>query len=214
MGLPALATEFKEVFDQQSTTAAITAATVMPSEDIADTAIITTVTASDADGQNIEYSLDAANNDADDLELFEINATTGVIRLKAGQSLDYETAQSHSLTVTATAVDTPGAPPVLDALKTATLAVTITVTDVDDAPSVYIDGSGAASPLAVTVNEGAEFSIDGDYLRFDDVDTLFDGEPDETAIVYTIKSLPQYGELRLNGTALQIGDWVTQSECE
>ena len=66
-------------------------------EDTAGGTVLFTATASDADGQPITYSLE------DNSGLFEIDATTGEIRLKSNASLDYENAPRHSLKVTATA---------------------------------------------------------------------------------------------------------------
>ena len=67
-------------------------------EDIDETTVIYTAQATDADGDDVSYALTAGNDG-----LFEIDAQTGEISLAAGQSLDYETATSHELEITATA---------------------------------------------------------------------------------------------------------------
>ena len=86
------------------------------------------VTAVDADGDTLTYSLEGA-----DAASFEIDASTGQIRTKAGVTYDYESTSQYSVTVKAD--DGRGG--------TDTIAVTIQVQDVDEPPS---------APTAVTVS--------------------------------------------------------------
>ena len=65
-------------------------------EDIDDTVIIATITATDPDGDNLIYTLN--NNPGN---LFEINSA-GEISLSTGKFLDYENQTSHTITVQAT----------------------------------------------------------------------------------------------------------------
>ncbi|WP_103067931.1 cadherin domain-containing protein [Aquimarina sediminis] len=62
-------------------------------ENIADTAVFTTVTATDPEGDNLTFSL-TSNPD----QLFEIT-TNGDLSLAPGKKLDYETATSHRITI-------------------------------------------------------------------------------------------------------------------
>ncbi|MXZ98407.1 MAG: hypothetical protein F4Z23_05140, partial [Acidimicrobiaceae bacterium] len=87
------------------------------SEDAAAGTAITTLEAVDPNGQALVYSLSGA-----DRALFSLHPGTG--RLSVAKPLDYETRQSHLLTVTAT-----------DPLAASdTLKVTVNVTDVDEPP--------------------------------------------------------------------------------
>ncbi|WP_318345462.1 BspA family leucine-rich repeat surface protein, partial [Flagellimonas baculiformis] len=83
-------------------------------EDIADTAVIGTVEASDADGDEISFAITA---DADGL--FEVDAATGELSLMEGKALDFEAKAEHSITVEAR-----------DGDKSATATVAIKVTNV------------------------------------------------------------------------------------
>jgi VCBS repeat-containing protein len=109
-------------------------------ENVNDTTTLATVTATDPDVgggndllnnfENLSYSI---TNDPSGK--FEIDST-GAISLKTGESLDFETAQSHVITVTAT--DGGGLSDTVD--------VTINVNDVNEAP-------------VITTNGGADFSV-------------------------------------------------------
>ena len=74
----------------------------------------------------LTYTLGGTN--ADD---FDIDSGTGQIKVKAGESLDHETDDSYTVTVTAT--DPSGLNDVIN--------VTITVTDVNETPVVTVDGN-------------------------------------------------------------------------
>src|SRR6185436_2409731 len=67
---------------------------------------------------------------------FTINTSTGVVSVADGTLLNFETATSHNITVTAS----DGAGPVSSAI------FAITVTDVD--PSTPVDSNGAANTIA------------------------------------------------------------------
>ncbi len=87
------------------------------------------VTASDGDGDELTYSLDEMGD-----MYFDIDAM-GQITVGEGAMLDYETATSHSVTVTAS-----------DGELSDTIAVTIMVTDVDESPCVVngaVESDGA-----------------------------------------------------------------------
>ena len=93
----------------------ITTQTFAVLENIADNIPIGTVEASDPDGDDLTFSI-SSNDDV----LFEIS-DTGVLSLDDLQSLDFETAQNHSITVA-----------VNDGTTITEAIVTINVTDVDD----------------------------------------------------------------------------------
>ena len=92
-------------------------------------------------------------------------AKTGMIRLKAGAVLDYETAADRSITLTITATDP------LDNSVTDTDTVTITVTDENDnAPTATTSGTASLTEAdAVNTNTDTGFSI---TLADDDTDTV------------------------------------------
>ena len=121
---------------------------VSAKEDVADTAVLATVVGSDPDlgggndgannFENLSYSI-APGGDASGL--FEINPSTGEISLKTGSKLDFETAQSHVVTVRVT--DGGGLFDDTD--------VTINVTDVNEAPTLTVD----ATPVSFAENTAA-----------------------------------------------------------
>ena len=73
------------------------------------------VTATDADGDTLTYSLGGT-----DASSFELGSSSGQITVKSGTTLNFEAKTSYSVTVTAS-----------DATDSATATVTINVTDVD-----------------------------------------------------------------------------------
>ena len=137
---------------------------VSVAENITAGATIATVAATDADTVGtLQYRITTGNADG----LFAIDATTGVITLATGKTLDYEKAQAHTLTVE-----------VSDGTNTDTANVVVTVTDIFDVAPVFAlatnspsgemlyiatDGSTIAKPLGIT------FTIDpadADYMSF------------------------------------------------
>ena len=106
------------------------------------TAIGQPVTATDADGDDITYSLSGV--DASD---FTIASTSGQISLAPTTTLDYETDSSYSLTVTAT--DSFSA--------TGTAAVTVTVKDVYEGPYLIPDPSAAH----LSIGQQTRYTIGG-----------------------------------------------------
>ena len=123
------------------------------------------VTATDADGDALTYTLSGA-------DAFVIDAATGQIRVADGATLDYETTTSYAVTVSVTdGKDAAGeADPSIDA----TLDVTINVLDQlppakPDAPAVEPSDSEPESVLDVTwtapANDGRPAITDYD-LRY------------------------------------------------
>ena len=96
------------------------------------------VTATDADGDTLTYTLGGTNAAS-----FDIGNSTGQITVGNGTELDYETKASYSVTVTAT--DTFSA--------TASVTVTIEVVDVREA--------GVLGRIVITIGHGSPFG----YLR-------------------------------------------------
>lgn len=84
-------------------------------EDIADTSIIGSIIANDAEGGTLVFSITANDND-----LFEISES-GELKLASGQHLDFETATEHSITVS-----------VSDGTHSAEAQITVTVINVID----------------------------------------------------------------------------------
>ncbi|QLG44929.1 BspA family leucine-rich repeat surface protein [Costertonia aggregata] len=84
-------------------------------ENIADNMPIGTVQATDPEGDTLTYSITQNDNN-----LFEIS-NTGVLSLEDLQTLDFETTQSHTITVS-----------VSDGSTSAEATITINVTDIDD----------------------------------------------------------------------------------
>ncbi|WP_419771265.1 MAG: cadherin domain-containing protein [Candidatus Marinarcus sp.] len=93
----------------------------------------------DPDGDTVTYSL---TNDAGGL--FTIDAETGVVTV-AG-NLDYETATSHDIEITATSTDG----------STSKATFTIGVTNVNDAATIEIDDSSVVTFTEDTASEGSK----------------------------------------------------------
>ena len=103
----------------------------------ADLNIGTAVSATDADNDTLTYTLGGT-----DAAAFNIDRTTGQIKTKA--SLDYETKNSYSVTLT-----------VSDGLATDTITVTIHVTDIDENRSpIFTEGSNATRKVAENTTAG------------------------------------------------------------
>ena len=101
------------VFTDQATTASV-------AENSDDGTAVVTITATDANGDTITYSLDSTSD-----AVFAIDSSSGAITVQvdAGSALDHEATPSYTATVTAT-----------DGEGTASHRVTISVTDEDELP--------------------------------------------------------------------------------
>lgn len=111
-------------------------ATFSVPENSANGTVVGTYAATDPDsGQTLAYAITAGNADG----AFAMNAGTGAITVADGTKLDYETATSRALTVTAT---DNGSPPLSDPAT-----VTVNVSDVAEAPP-------APAGLAATAGAG------------------------------------------------------------
>ncbi len=139
--------------DPINTAPKITVQNFNASEDANDTTVFGKVVATDAEKDALTFSLKTNSN-----ALFEIT-NTGDISLATGKTLDFETAESHTLSVAVT-----------DGKLTSNAAVTITVVDVDEnvAPTIAaqtfsIDENSATNTVIGTV---AATDADGDTLTF------------------------------------------------
>ena len=121
-------------------------------EDHADAATAGTVAATDADGDTLTYSLTSGGTDH---ESFTIDGA-GVVKVKAGVTLNHEAAASYTVTAQVTdGEDSTGnaeETPTIDD----TITVTITVTDVEEPPGAPAAPTvTAASTISVTVSWAA-----------------------------------------------------------
>ena len=132
----------------------ISAQSFNASEAIDDVTIIGKVTATDADNDDLSFSIKTNSNN-----LFEIT-NTGDISLAAGEALDFETATTHTLSIDVT-----------DGEATANAEITINVIDVNEnqAPlfvaQPFTIGENAALETEVGVLVAAD--ADGDTVTFD-----------------------------------------------
>jgi hypothetical protein len=113
------------------------------------TTAVSTVTAADADGSALTYSISGGA----DAALFQIDAATGALRFVAGP--DFETPQDtgadnvYDVTVQ-----------VSDGSATDTQAIAVTVTDVNDnAPNITSNGGGASAALSLAENATAVTTV-------------------------------------------------------
>ena len=110
--------------------------------------------ATDADttGESLTYQI---SEDASGL--FEVDPATGAVSLKSGASLDFETAQSHSISILAT-----------DGVNSAVQVVNIAVTDANEfSVSAISDANGEADGVTENASDGTivgvtAFASDGD----------------------------------------------------
>ncbi|WP_281628594.1 cadherin domain-containing protein [Vibrio sp. St2] len=129
-------------------------------ENSVDADVLGTVSASDADGENITFSISAnVFNDADE-PLFEIDSISGEISLTAAGvaafTNDYElAANEHSITVTATEDEGFGE------VKSTDVTVNLSELNLDDNAPVFYDGEDPTESYAFSYNEN---SADGDVL--------------------------------------------------
>ena len=106
---------------------------------------LATASASDADGSNDTVTYSLSSNPG---SLFAIGSSSGIVTLSG--VLDYETATSHTIEVTATSADT----------STSTASYTIGVTDVDEYNvSAISDANLGANALAEDASSGDEVGI-------------------------------------------------------
>ncbi|MCA9172386.1 MAG: cadherin-like domain-containing protein, partial [Planctomycetales bacterium] len=115
---------------------------------------------------------------------FAIDGTTGVVTVNA--ALNYEFANTHSLTVRATSSDG----------STVTRAFVVAVIDVNEAPSGV---NGAATFLE---NTSYTFSVS---------DFAFSDPESNGLLAIHVQTLPGTGTLVLNGVAVNAGDMVSAS---
>lgn len=128
------------VFDQ-------TAYTFTVSENIVHTTTIGTVSATDQDGDALSYELNSFT------DIFEINQQTGVIILKVGLNLDFETKTTYSLDIG-----------VNDGTSSATNLPTVTVDVKDEATSIttfQLTGSAKnlSNPISMAVDDAGNFYL-------------------------------------------------------
>ena len=135
-----------------------------------------TAFASDADGSDtVSYSL---SDDAGGL--FQIDPASGVVTVAPGASIDFETATSHSIEVTATSTD--------GSTSTQTFAIGVTDDNTEFAVSAISDTNAAANTVAENATGGTvvgitAFASDADgsdtvsYSLSDDAGGLFQIDP-------------------------------------
>ena len=130
------------------------------------------VTATDSDsGDTVRYEFELPLPD-----LFTINSGDGQIRVKADESLDHETAPSH--TVTVKALDTSN--------EFDTVQVTIEVTNVNEPPEAEDDRATVAEDASVTI---------------DVLDNDNDQEQDRSELLLTVVTPPVNGSAMVNPPA-------------
>ena len=161
------------IFTDGTTTTRSVAENTVASQNIG-----TAVAATDVDsGNTLTYTLGGT-----DASSFSINSATGQLRTSA--SLDYETKNAYSVTVT-----------VSDGSLTDTINVTISVTDVDEnrAP-VFTDGNSTTRSVAENTGSGANIGTAVAATDADSDDTLSYSLGGTDASSFTINSTT--GQLR------------------
>lgn len=114
------------------------------------------ISVSEPEGQSLTFQMVPGSGDAEGV--FVVGENTGVVSLKPGQTLDYETKNTYTFVVR---VQDTEAPP-----KTDEATITINVTDVPDEPPVLVDGQ------SFNVAENSPNNTSVGKLLFSDPDTV------------------------------------------
>ena len=168
-------------------------------ENSAETDVLGTVGASDADGDSVTYTITNNVQDGSGNDLFEIDQNTGDISLTAAGAAafanDYELASNtHSLTVQAS-----------DGTNTTDIAVTLNETNVNEAPT--------AEDTAKTVDEAKDSASVSYVLSASDFG-FFDVDSGDTLQAVKITAVTTVGTLYLNGTAVSDGDVISRTDID
>lgn len=117
-------------------------------ENVANNAVVGTVTTTDAEGDNVNYSITAGNTNS----AFKIN-NSGVIQVNGNGKIDFEQNTTYTLTIRATddSVDT------LFSQRT----MTININDLNEGPTLEIDG--VIATIDKTVNYYAD---NGNFYKY------------------------------------------------
>ncbi|MGI9275750.1 MAG: VCBS domain-containing protein [Endozoicomonas sp.] len=160
----------------------LAAQTLSVSENSADNTPVGTVSATDQDADTtLTYSL---TDNADGR--FAINSSTGEITVADGSLLDYESNNSHSITVQAS-----------DGDLTHERNYAINITNVNEAPT--------ASDNTLLVNEDTVLPLALAHFGFSDVDG-------DSLDKIQITSLAVQGSLQLNGTSVSVNDEISRAD--
>ena len=151
------------VFTDQATTASV-------AENSGGGTEVVTITATDADGDTITYSLDSTSD-----AVFDIGGSSGAITVQSGAELNHEGTSSYAATVTATDSNS----------DTATHDVTISVTDEDEPPDApAAPAVTGASNTSVTVTWTAPANTGRPAITDYDVQYRAAGDADWTDASY------------------------------
>ncbi len=171
----------------------INAQTFEAAENIADNMPIGTVVASDPDGDALTFSI--STNDG---ALFEISES-GDLSLDDLQTLDFETAESHTITVT-----------VNDGTTSTEATVIITVIDIDDTSFVTTWETATSNETVTIQTQAAQFSYN--YTIDWGDGTTQTGRTDNamhtytTAGLYTVRISGKFPAIVLNNNANPSGE--------
>ena len=116
--------------------------------------VVGSVTARDLDGDSLTYSV-GGTDAAGFKEVFDLDASTGEITVKAGASIDYESDSSYSITVSATDGEDASGAAESEATTDATVSVRIRVTNLDEPGTVTLSQatSRVGSALLATLDD-------------------------------------------------------------
>ena len=135
-----------------------------------------TAFASDADGSDtVSYSL---SDDAGGL--FQIDSTTGVVTVAPGASIDFETATSHSIEVTATSTD--------GSTSTQTFSIGVTDDNSEFTVSAVTDSNAAPNSVAENATVGTTVGITAFASDADGSDTVSYSLSDDAGGLFQIDS--------------------------
>ncbi|MBD2843599.1 S-layer homology domain-containing protein [Paenibacillus sp. IB182496] len=154
------------------------------------TTAVTTVFATDADGDTVTYSISGG----DDQTAFAINATSGVLSFAVAP--DYEnpsdsnTDNSYIVVVTAS-----------DGTSSDTQTINVNVQDENEAPYLAVSAG-------LIVLEGGAGTIGTSALE------ASDEEQAAAELIYTVQAIPAHGELTSGGASLQASDTFTQADID
>ncbi len=170
------------------------------------TAAVAAVTASDADGDTLTYSVaQAASGGADDLaafnEDFELNPTSGQISIKAGGSIDFEDRESYIVVIAVT--DSKNSADAVDPAIDDTVTLTINVSDAEEPGTVTVSGTtrvGRTLSAEVADPDGGVTSVVWVWSRASSLSGSFSAISGQSNSSYTLTSSDEDMYVRASAT--------------
>ena len=147
-----------------------------------------TVTATDADGDTLTYSV-GGTDPTTFAEVFSLDTATGSITVKTGAIPDHETKSSYAITISITDGEDAMGVAETNATTDDTVAVTINVTDIEETGAVTLSPQAplvdTESTATVTDPDGSVSAVTWQWSKSDTANGTFTNITGETNAAYT-----------------------------